>query len=286
MANTPIEFRWHSGQTLTADLVAADDTQLASGLNATELTNGKGRYRVTYTGAATGHATLHIISGGQYLTPVVDYILVNTTDVHYPVALIDSAQLGEGAYTGTLTIDDGSTGLQGAVVNARRGGVLKASGTTDSSGEITNWVFGAYTYDLAVRLAGYQPKTDTIAVSADAWTKTISLTAISISAPSAATLCTVQFRVKISNTAVSGAVCKAKLNGVNHASDGTVLSNQESSDTTDAQGVAELELVQKGSLVKGNGLYDIWVEIDGKPVASAKTTIPDQSTILFEDLMK
>lgn len=67
-----------------------------------------------------------------------------------------SALTGEGAYTGVLTIDDGDgTVLEGAVVSARRGGVLKASGTTDDSGEITTWVFGAYTYDLAVRLAGY-----------------------------------------------------------------------------------------------------------------------------------
>ena len=90
---------------------------------------------------------------------------------------------GEGAFTGTLTIDDGSTVLEGAVVNARRGGVLKASGITDASGEITNWVFGAFTYDLAARLDGYEPDTDTITVSANGWSKTISLTANTISAP-------------------------------------------------------------------------------------------------------
>ena len=192
---------------------------------------------------------------------------------------------GEGAYTGTLTVDDGSTGLEGAVVAARRGGVLKASGTTDSSGEITDWVFGAYTYDLAVSIAGYQPGTDTITVSADAWTKTISLTAISITAPGAASLCTVQFRVKLSDTAVSGAVCKAKILGINQASDGTILSNEESSDTTDANGVAELALVRKDSIAKGSGRYKIWVAIAGQPVASVETTIPAQSTILFEDLI-
>jgi hypothetical protein len=193
---------------------------------------------------------------------------------------------GEGAYTGTLTVDDGEgTGLEGAVVHARRGGVLKASGTTDSSGEITDWVFGAYTYNLAVRLAGYQPEADTITVSGDAWSKTISMTAISITAPDDATLCTVQFRVKLSAAAVSGAVCKARLLGTNQASDGTILSNAESSDTTDSEGVADLQLVQKGSIVKGNGLYKIWVEIAGQPVASVETTIPNQSTYLFEDLL-
>lgn len=193
--------------------------------------------------------------------------------------------IGEGAYTGTLTVDDGATGLEGVVVNARRGGVLKASGTTDASGEITDWVFGAYTYTFAARLAGYQPETDTLAVTGDAWTKTISLTAISITAPSAASLCTVQFRVQLSGVAVEGAVCKAKSLGINQASDGVILSNAESSDTTDALGIAELELVQKGSIVKGSGLYKIWVEIAGQPVASVETSIPNQATILFEDML-
>lgn len=193
---------------------------------------------------------------------------------------------GEGAYTGTLIVDDGAgNGLEGVVVSATRGGVLKATGTTDSSGEITDWVLGAYTYTLAVRLAGYQPAADTIVVTGNAWTKTVSLTAISISAPSAASLCTVNFQVKLSDTAVSGAVCKAKLQGTNQASDGTILSNAESSDTTDAQGEAELELVRKDSITKGNGVYRIWIEIDGKPVASVETKIPNQSTIYFEDLL-
>jgi hypothetical protein len=235
-----------------------------------------GYYRIDVPDAAFASGSDGVMIGGTATGMIV-------IGAYHPLA----PSAGEDAYTGTLTIDDGSTGLQGAVVNARRGGVLKASGTTDANGQITNWVFGAYTYDLAVRISGYQPKTDTITVSADAWTKTISLTKIRITAPSDPTLCTVQFRVKLSATAVSGAVCKAKLNGVNHASDGTVLSNQELSATTDAQeGMAELELVRKDSLTKGNGLYDIWVEIDGNPVASVKTMIPNQSTILFEDLLR
>ncbi len=216
-------------------------------------------------------------NGGR-LDLLLDAILVE-------LAGITGALAGEGALTGTLTINDGSTGLEGAVVHARRGGVLKASGTTDSSGQITNWVFGANTYDLAVRLAGYQPDTDTITVSADAWSKTISLTVISISAPSAAPLCTVSFQVKLSATAVSGAVCKAKLLGINQASDGTILSNAESSVITDSDGAAELELVRKDSIVKGNGRYKIWVEIAGNPVASVETSIPNQATVYFEDLL-
>lgn len=214
----------------------------------------------------------------------VDAILVDT-ETTLPGLIENLAPIGEGAYTGTLTVDNGEgVGLEGATVQARRGGVLKASGTTNSSGQITDWVFGAYTYALAVRLAGYQPGTDTIAAT-DAWTKTVSLTAISISSPSATPLCTVGFTVKLSDTEVSGAVCKSRLLGINQASDGTILSNAESSDTTDANGVAELALVRKSAIVKGDGRYKIWVEIAGQPVANITTTIPDQGSISFEDLL-
>lgn len=243
-----------------------------------DATDEPGLYRVDWPDATFATGAREVILSVKLASSFTEHLRVELTGV-------DVGASGEDAFTGTLTVDDGSTGLQGAVVNIRRGGVLKASGTTDSSGEITDWVFGTYTYDIAVRLAGYEPKTDTMAISADSWTKTVSMTAIAISAPSAATLCTVQFRVKLSDTAVSGAVCKAKLLGINHASDGTILSNAESSDTTDAQGVAELELVQKGSIVKGSGLYKIWVEIGGNPVSSVETTIPSQSTFLFEDLL-
>ena len=94
MATTPIEFRSAAGQTLTADLVAADDTvpvmadgsTPATGLSAAELTNGDGRYRVNYTGTATGHHTLHVKSGADVIL-VADYYVEDTTDVHYPVDL-------------------------------------------------------------------------------------------------------------------------------------------------------------------------------------------------------
>jgi hypothetical protein len=199
---------------------------------------------------------------------------------------VSGALTGEGAYTGTLTVDNGSgTGLEGVMVHARRGGVLKASGTTDANGQITGWVFGAYTYDLAARIAGYQPNTATLTVTGNAWTKTISMTAISITAPSAPGTCTVQFRVQLAGVAVSGAVCKARLIGINQASDGVILSNVEASDTTDSEGIAELTLVRKDSIVKGMGTYRIWVEIAGNPVASVERAIPNQSTILFEDLL-
>lgn len=238
-------------------------------------TNAKGLYRLDLPDAA-------VASGSRTVCVSIEFdgIIEETKEVYL------GTRSGEDAYTGTLTVDDGAgNGLEGAIVNAYRSGLLQASGVTDANGQITDWALGPYTYTLAVRLASYQPETDTITVSADAWTKLVSLTAISISAPSAASLCTVNFQVKLSGTAVSGAVCKAKLQGINQASDGTILSNAELSDTTDAQGEAELELVRKDSIVKGSGIYRIWIEIDGRPVASVETKIPNQSTIYFEDLL-
>jgi len=92
MASTPIEFRYFSALTLTADLTAADDSipnmldgvTPATGLTATENTNGKGRYKVTYTGTATGHHVLTIKSGTDVVL-TADYSLEDTTDIHFPM---------------------------------------------------------------------------------------------------------------------------------------------------------------------------------------------------------
>lgn len=291
MASTPVDVIFGiTGMTgMALKLYPRGSTSIANGASGDTLTETAkvGAYRATVTEALAGIHEAYVFSSGGTLLGNYMVELADDTSVYTCGEWIQGeGGTGEGSYTGTLTINDGDgNGLEGAVVNARRGGVLIAYGTTDANGQITDWVFGAYTYDLAVRLAGYQPETDTITVSANAWTKTISLTAISITNPSSATLCTVQFRVNSSATPVEGAVCKAQLLGVNQASDGTILSNEESSDTTDVQGIAELELVQKGSIVKGTGKYKIWVEIDGKPVASVNTTIPNQTTCLFEDLL-
>lgn len=244
-------------------------------LTTTETNCDRFRVRVTHADLAADV----IVSDDAWPTLDVNTIEVGGVEV-------ELISMGDGAYSGTLTVTDGAAGLEGATVNARRGGVLKATGVTDATGEIDDWLLGDATYDLTVRLAGYQSASDTVTVTDNDWTKTVTLTPIAITPPEAASLCTVQFRVKLSETAVSGAICKAKLLGINQASDGTILSTEEMSDTTDSNGIAELQLVQKGSIVKGSGLYKIWIEIAGKPVASVETTLPNQSTVLFEDLLK
>ncbi len=86
MATTPIEFRCPTGLTLTAKLYTAADalvTTFSGGTAPAERTNAKGRYTVDETGATTGHHTLHVYSGAN-LIAVFDYILADTTAVHFP----------------------------------------------------------------------------------------------------------------------------------------------------------------------------------------------------------
>lgn len=154
---------------------------------------------------------------------------------------------------------------------------------------------GSYKKKLSITTAnGYEGgKVYTIYVEATVDSDTGGITyefkavgARTITEPSEPSLCTVQFRVKLSGTAVSGAVCKARFVGINQATDGTILSTAELSDTTDSQGIAELSLVRRDSIAKGNGIYKIWVEIAGVEVSSVETTIPNQSIYLYEDLLE
>ncbi len=173
-----------------------------------------------------------------------------------------SALSGEGAFTGTLTVNDGATGLEGVVVNARRGGVLIASGITDVNGQITNWVFGAFTYDLAARLSGFEPDTDTLTVSANGWTKTISLTANTIDPPpSAATTTGVGTYLDEKGVEEQGVEVTVQiLEGP--GDDGLGYDSAEWGETSDVNGV-----VQFAGIIKG-AKYTIW---RGDEKSSAET---------------
>lgn len=283
----------------------ANDTSGSGGDGATPV------YDVRLGGAAAGAAP--VLSGSATLLSHADYpagaheVAIAATaangfaagstcgvfctllvDSQNPTGFVGSFTLdplpntGTGARTVTVTVNDGSDPLESARVRFTKGAATYVQ-STDASGNATfNLDDGTYT--VAISLVGYTYAGSSQVVDGDE-TPTYSMTALTITAPSAATLCTVQFRVKTGNTAVSGAVCKAKLQGINHASDGTIQSNAESSDTSDADGIAELQLVQKSSIVKGSGIYKMWVEIDGNPVSSVERTIPNQSTFLFEDLL-
>jgi hypothetical protein len=264
------------GVTVEAELFA-----YSGGYSAGDVATWQGEYEVASGGDATeakqdtiiGHLTGIKGDGWSDATDTLE-------DIRDAVDSIEGGS-GSGARTVVITVNDGSDPLESATVRMTQTFTYTAS--TDASGECTFNLDDA-TYTVAISKSGYTYSGTTLVVDGDE-TATYSMSELSISAPAAANLCTVQFRVKLSNTAVEGAVCKAKLLGINQATDGTILSNAESSDTTDSDGIAELQLVQKGDIVKGDGVYKMWVEISGEPVASVETTIPNQSTCLFEDLL-
>lgn len=154
-----------------------------------------------------------------------------------------------------------------------------ASTVVSDNGRKAFWLFG-YTptnYTLTYAM-------DCTSVSLNTLADLLATAIITLRIPSI-NLCTVQFVVKAADTAVPGAVCKARLKSVNQAGPSTILSNQEESDITDANGEAELDLVQIGSVVKGSGIYRIDVEYDGQPLANTETAIPNQSSTRFEVLV-
>jgi len=103
----------------------------------------------------------------------------------------------------------------------------------------------------------------------------------------------VQFFVRQQGLPIPNAVVTAQFDDMNNAVDAIILSNQLCSDVTDANGYAELQLVQIGYITKGDGLYTIRIrDSKGKQIAQKRTTIPNPTpvgtepdVVNFEDLL-
>ena len=67
MASTILEFEAPSGLTLTADVVALDDTLVLNDAAATERTNSKGDYRITHAGTEIGIHRIVYSAGGSVI---------------------------------------------------------------------------------------------------------------------------------------------------------------------------------------------------------------------------
>ena len=94
---------------------------------------------------------------------------------------------GSGAYTLTVTVNDGSTALQGAIVRLTEGATT-LSGTTNASGVVT-FAVDAATWAIAITKPGYSFTPTTITVSSTQST-TKSMTAVTVDPPAAPGLAT------------------------------------------------------------------------------------------------
>ena len=114
----------------------------------------------------------------------LDDILEDTsTTLLAQIAALDIGG-GTGTYACTWTVNDGSTALEGATVSFWLAGVLRGTGTTNSSGQVP-MSLDAGTYTVAISLSGYTfaSTTHTVSSTASTWTKTFSMTAITFTAP-------------------------------------------------------------------------------------------------------
>ena len=162
---------------------------------------------------------------------------------------------GTGTYACTWTVNDGSTALQGATVSFWLAGVLRGTGTTNASGQVS-MSLDAGTYTVAISLSGYTFANTTHAVSATAstWTKTFSMTSVVWPSSTVPGTTTVRWRVRKTNRAWAGADDCTVYMGISKGPGvaGTIYNGDNldyDSDATDSDGYVYFANTPKGSTV-------------------------------------
>lgn len=180
MPSTPVEIVLPSGLTATLSLYAVGSDTLANSDGADVLvedSNARGFYTATVTEALSGVHKVKVLVGSSVVANgYVD--MVDDVNRRYVVDSYPSAASvsGAGARTITITVDDGSSPLEGATVRFGEGANTYTA-TTDVSGNATFNLDDA-TYTVAITKPGYTFSGTTLVVSADA-TPTYSMTALS-----------------------------------------------------------------------------------------------------------
>lgn len=153
-----------------------------------------------------------IIAALAVVDATADAVLEDTgTTLPAQIAALDIGG-GTGTYACTWTVNDGSTALEGAKVSFWLAGVLRGTGTTNASGQVS-MSLDAGTYTVAISLSGYTFASTTHAVSSTAstWTKTFSMAAQTITAPSNPTDCACAWLCLDENDApVAGVIIRAR----------------------------------------------------------------------------
>lgn len=150
---------------------------------------GNGEYRLDVPDAAFAAGVTQVsiqgAVGGGYV-------------LGYPIDLY--TQSGTGTYACTWTVNDGTTALQGATVSFWLAGVLRGTGTTNASGQVS-MSLDAGTYTVSISLSGHTFASTTHVVSATAstWTETFSMSAVTWPVSTTPGTTTVRWRVRKTN---------------------------------------------------------------------------------------
>lgn len=211
MATQTVIFAAPADQTLAAvRLVKTTDDSVFKNAGAnTQRTNAKGIYSATFTDCEAADYSIHVQIGSVWLCLGIVCNITNTAATFYqqdliePSATVDAASIraalgmaaadmdsqldailaastggaGSGAYTLTVTVNDGATALQNATVRMTEG-ANTFTATTNASG-VAVFALDAATYAVAITKDGYQFTPTTRVVSATA-SQTYSMTAVTI----------------------------------------------------------------------------------------------------------
>lgn len=139
MPDTPIQFDFAGGETLTVELYPDGSDAIANGAGdaATEATNRKGTYTITVAEALTGLHQLRIKADGVLAGMAWVYIAVDDTTTYYAELSRNQARLSQALDAYSTTRGLAGTALPAAVAGAAGGLPVSAGGGLDLDAALT-----------------------------------------------------------------------------------------------------------------------------------------------------
>jgi hypothetical protein len=295
-----------TGLTLTAKLftLADPDTVAFTADSVTERTNAKGQYVASFGEASviSGDHTLILFSGTRSVA--IGYRTFAGTDAEVatetpPTVELDSASLrsaigmaaadlddqldailaaasagaGTGARTVTITVDDGTTALQNAVVRFNEGSNTFRA-LTNASGVATFNLDDA-TYTVAVTKSGYTYAGTTLVVDGTE-TATYSMTAVSVTPPTNPDLSAIEVLTLDEDfAAVSGIDVDFRMASVASGDQNRAHPGAKKTVTSNGSGIARFEGPQGATIEwkRGNGQQWTAVTLDNDSVTNVTSLI-------------
>lgn len=157
---------------VSPDVIAAPAEILEIDVSASELNATANR--ITILAAIPGVSAIAAACWAYIITGSTSAATIMTSLYNYLAVLV-----GLGANAVTITVNDGATAIQSAVVSAWSGSTLVATGTTNVSGVVVLSLNSA-TYSINITAAGFNGSAGNSLVVSGATSQTYSLTAIAI----------------------------------------------------------------------------------------------------------
>lgn len=188
-----------------------------------------------------------------------------------------------GPYAASLTVtDNGGPALPNIALRLTKGSET-VTGTTDINGGVTFYL-SAGTWSVNVSQPGYQQYSSTIVVTGDD-SFDIELLSVAVTNPSDPSLCVESFFIWGVSGPLQNARVLARIEDPNAKTAAYLVSKAVHKGTTDATGLAQLQLIRHSAFTLG-GVYIIEVfDSSNNIVSSRRVTVPNSSNINASDLI-